>query len=103
MLDQIDRGLVNLNADKARAVERRLRDLGEDDPAVVGHLGADLSDLYAGALRYQRLVDAILDTPPADREQLGELLADLAVEMGHLRYHLRESVELVEGLAGEFD
>ena len=103
MIDQIDRGLVDLNVDKARAVERRLRDLGEDDPEVVGQLSADLSDLYAGAVRYQRLVDALLNTPTTDREQLGEVLADLAVEMGHLRYHLRESVELVEAWAGEFD
>ena len=103
MIDQIDRGLVDLNVDKARAVERRLRELGEDDPEVIGRLGADLSDLYAGAVRYQRLVDALLTMPALDREQLGEVLADLAVEMGHLRYHLRESVELVEDLAGEFD
>jgi len=103
MIDQIDRGLVEINLGKARDVERRLRDLGEDDPEVVGHLGADLSDLYAGAVRYHRLVDALLNTPADDREQLGEILADLAVEMGHLRYHLRESVELVEDLAGDFD
>lgn len=103
MINQVDRELVDLNVDTARSVERRLRELGEDDPDVIGRLSADLSDLYAGAVRYRRLVDALLTSPPGDREQLGEVLAELAVEMGHLRYHLLKSVELVEDLAGTFD
>ena len=95
--------LVDVNEDKAAAVERRLRELGEDDADVIRRLSADLSDVYAGALRYRELLDAFLEAPPEERDRLGDALADLRAEMGHLRHHLRQGVGLMGDLTGGLD
>jgi hypothetical protein len=94
---------VNLNVAKAEAIAGRLRALGCQDRDVVGHLGVDLGDLYAGAERYKALIDRFLQTPVDDREQLGDVLADLSVELRHLGYHAGSSLDSVDALAESFD
>jgi flagellin-specific chaperone FliS len=98
----LDVDVAKINLEKARAIADKLEKLDCLDHDVVGQLSADLSDLYAGAVRYQRLLDALLDTPLEDRDRLGDMLADLHGEMEHLRYHLRGSVELVDDLSADF-
>jgi hypothetical protein len=99
----VDHELVHLNVEKTQAVERRLRELGESDPELLGRLGADLGDLYAGAERYQRLIDALVTVPVNDRERLGDVLADLYEELRHLGHHIDSSLEPVDALAERFD
>ena len=94
--------LIEVNVRKARELERLLETLGCPDE-VIGKLGTDLSDLYAGAVRYQQLLDNVLKTPPHDRDRLNDLLVDLHVEMGHLRHHLEKSVELVWDVAVDLE
>ena len=94
-----DRDLATLNGERALGVERWLRDLGLTDPDVVGRLSADLSDLYAGALKYRRQLDAVLEMPRDDPERLAQCLTDLAVELRHLGRHIRSSAETIEDLA----
>ncbi len=97
----IDDRLVARNAERALAVQRRLDELGEGDADAVGHLSADLSDLYASATRYRQLLEAFLEAPPGDRDRLGDILDELREEMGHLRHPRRESVEWVDRLSGD--
>ena len=99
----LDVDLTTLNVQKTHALVERLETLSDQDPEVIGRLSADLGDLYAGATRYQRLIDAILAVPNTDREQLGELLSDLYEEMRHLGSHLESSLGQVDALAERYD
>ena len=92
-----------LNLAKADAIQRWLRDIGgvaEDD---VGRLSADLSDLYAGAIRYHHLLDALLATTSAERAQASDLLVDATVELRHLAWHIRSCVGRLERVADKLD
>ncbi len=97
----IDDRLIDRDAERALAVQRRLDELGEGDADVAGPLSADLSDLYASATRYRQLLEAFLEAPPGDRDRLGDLLDELREEMGHLRHPRRDRVERVDRLAGD--
>ncbi len=99
----LDMDLAELNAEKTHALLRRLETLTDRDAEVVGRLSADLGDLYAGAIRYQRLIDTLLVVSNADREHLGELLSDLYEELRHLHWHIESSLEQVDALAERFD
>ncbi len=94
---------VALNLAKSEEIARRLRDLGCQDPDVVGHLGVDLGDLYAGVDRYRTLIDQLLTASVDDRERVSDLLTDLAVELRHLDYHAKSSLGSVDALAEELD
>ena len=76
---------------------------GDKTPEAAGRLSADLGDIYAGAIHYQRLIEALLGTSTVDRETLGELLSDLYEEMRHLGAHLESSLDDVDALAERFD
>ncbi len=89
-----------LNLDKADAINRWLTTLGEVRPSAMRGLGADLSDLYAGAIRYQRLLDALLATPQDGRVRASTLLVETTVELRHLAWHIRSCVGKLERLAG---
>src|SRR5687767_9435715 len=71
--------LVPLTLDKAAAIERWLRGAGDVKDADIGRISADLSDLYAASITYQRLLDALLATPPDDHDRAGTLLVDMTV------------------------
>lgn len=94
---------VSLNVAKSAAIAGHLRDLGCQYRDVAGHLGVDLGDLYAGVERYKALIDRFLQTTADDREQLGDVLADLSVELEHLSYHAQSSIGTVDTLAESFD
>ena len=96
---KVDQRIVELNLVKTRAVMDRLRQLGCRNEKLIGVLGADLGDLYAGATRFQELLDAWLELPIEDRDGLDEILVDLSVEMRHLWWHLRSGTGRVERLA----
>ena len=98
-----DGGLHTLNLAKADAIQRWLSgvdDITEDD---AGRLSADLSDLYAGAIHYHHLLDALLATPPDERARASDLLVDAAVELRHLAWHIRSCVGRLERLADKLD
>jgi hypothetical protein len=99
----LDLNHINANVTKSEAIAKRLRDLGCEDRDVVGRLGVDLGDLYAGVERYKALIDRFLQMSPQDREQLGDVLADLSVELRHIDYHAKSSVGDVDALAEVFD
>ena len=99
----LDAEHVALNVAKSEEIARRLRDLGCHDRDVIGHLGVDLGDLYAGVGRYRALIDQFLATPTRDRELLSDLLAALSVELRHIDYHAKSSVGSVDTLAEELD
>ncbi len=99
----LDVDLTTLNVQKTHALLKHLERLGKQDAEAIGRLSADLGDLYAGATRYQRLIDAILAVADSDREQLGDLLSDLYEEMRHLGSHLESSLEQVDALAERYD
>lgn len=94
---------VASNVEKSEAIARYLRDLGCQDRDVIGHLGVDLGDLYAGAERYKALIDRLLATPVDQREQLGDVLAELSVELRHLDYHAKSSLGDVDALAEDLN
>ncbi len=92
-----------LNLDKAEAVNRWLATLGEIKPSATRALGAELSDLYAGAVRYQRLLDALLATPQDERIRASTLLVETAVELRHLAWHIRSCAGRLDRLAGDLN
>lgn len=94
----LDHEATDANVQQARQVRSYLLDAGYQD-AEIGPLGADLSDLYAAAAHYRQLLDALFATPPHDTDRLGDVLADLAVEIAHLRYHAESAVPPLEALA----
>ncbi len=101
----VDEELIDLNVAKARAVTewleatRSVRRAGR--PSDLGPISADLSDLYAGSIKYQRLIDALLDTPPAERERAANAVVDLKVELQHLAWHIRSVTRRLERLAND--
>ncbi|MDP8908803.1 MAG: hypothetical protein M3N47_06730 [Chloroflexota bacterium] len=99
----IESSLTDLNLEKARGIVSLLRDLGYRDQSEIGRLSADLSDLYAGAERYKRLLDLLLATSPRDYDQFGQVLSDLHAEMQHLSSHLASSLDDIDALAERFD
>jgi len=99
----VEPSLVDLDLQKAHAVVERLKELGYRDEPIVGRLSADLSDLYAGATRVQRLLDDFLGVSTLDRDRFGETLSDLCEEMRHIAQHIESSLDDVEGLAERFD
>lgn len=98
-----DMDLPGLNVQKAQALFAWLATRGDESPEDAGRLSADLSDLYAGASHYQRLVDAILSANGADRVHVGEWLSDLYEAMRHLHHHIESSLDRVDALAERFD
>jgi hypothetical protein len=99
----IDMDLTKLNVTKARELTEYLSRLGSLNSMEPGRLGADLSDLYAAATQYQRLIDALLQTPPEDGDRLGDVLADLYEELQHLSDHIASALPSVDALAERFD
>jgi hypothetical protein len=93
--------LVRLNLDKAAAIERWLRTVGDVKDADIGRLSADLSDLYAASITYQRLLGALLATSPDNHDRAGTLIVDMTVELRHLSWHIRSSIGKLERLAGK--
>jgi hypothetical protein len=68
-----------------------------------GALAADLGDLYAGAATCRRLLDAALAVPPERPAEASERLADMAVELRHLAWHVRSCAPRLERLADALD
>jgi hypothetical protein len=99
----IEHKLVAINVEKARQLTAYLARLSIPPGVEIGDLVADLSDLYAAAAHYQRLLDQILQTAPSDDEQLSELLADLGVELEHIADHAGTAHPSIETLAESLD
>jgi len=103
--EHIDSEHVDRTVAKARAVTAWL-DAAQSGgragrPSDLGALSADLSDLYTGSTRYQRLVDALLETPPTERESAADTVVDLKVELQHLAWHIRSVTRRLERLADD--
>ena len=96
---------VDRTVEKSRAVMAWLqaaRELGRTGrPSDLGPLGADLGDLYTGSERMRRLIDALLDTPPAERERAADAVVDLKIELQHLAWHIRSVTRRLERLADD--
>lgn len=82
-------------------IDRWLGGLDEVRAASRRHVAADLADLYAGSERMRRLVDALLDTPPGERERAADTVVDLKVELQHLAWHIRSVTRRLERLADD--
>jgi len=88
---------------KCEVIAQRIRDLGCVDGDVVGQLGVDLGDLYAGVERCKLLIELLLTTPVDQRDRVAEVLAELSVELRHIDYHAKSSLGMVDTLADEVD
>jgi hypothetical protein len=100
----IQEDLIEVNLDRTRKIMASLRRLGYEDPEVIGRIGADLGDIYAGAEHYKRLVDALLglDEATGDPEWAGQTLSDLYEEMRHMGDHITSSLDDVDSLVDRF-
>jgi hypothetical protein len=99
----IEHDLAGMNVEKARQLTAWMSHWKLPPILETGDLVADLSDLYAAAVHYQRLLDKILETPPGDDERLSGLLADLSVELQHITDHAGTAQPNVDALAESLD
>src|SRR4051812_29189697 len=99
----IDHDLAGMNVEKARQLTVCLSGWRLPSELKTGDLVADLSDLYAAAVHYQRILDKIIETPPGDDERLSSLLADLSVELQHIADHAGSAHPSVDAIAESFD
>jgi hypothetical protein len=99
---QQDDELLRVNLDKARAVAMWLDSLPVSvTGATRSAICADLSDLYAAATGYQRLMDALLAGDPTKPEQVADQLAELETEIEHIDWHARSVVKKLARLASD--
>mgnify|MGYP000489327055 CR=1 FL=1 len=69
----------------------------------VGALAADLSDLYAAATTYRRLVDHLLALGPRDRVAASDATVEIVTELRHMAWHIRSVAPRLERLASALD
>jgi hypothetical protein len=93
-----------LEEQKRQEIGAWLESLGKAvRPSDRGALSADLSDLYAGAIRYQRMIDRILALPARERAKASDALIDLSVDLWHLNWHMRSARPRLERVADALD
>ena len=61
--------LRKLHDAKLPRIDHRLGSFPDVRPSSTRHVAADLADLYAGSKRMRLLLDALLETPPTERER----------------------------------
>ena len=99
-----DDELTRLNVDKAREVATWLDSLGLATRAPDrSAISADLSDLYAAATRYQRLIDCLLTADVADRARVADQIDEVVSEIRHLDGHARSVARRLDRLSSRLD